>query len=86
MGEQTKKAKLFALSTCSTCKRVREFLEGHSVPHEVIEVDKLDSGEQWLMSKELRKYNPKATYPTLVIEETIMGYDEEAMIRSLGLR
>jgi glutaredoxin len=83
MEQGTKKARLFALSTCPTCKRVRRFLEEHNVPLETVEVDTLDSGEQWLMSKELKKYNPKATYPTLIVEEVILGYDEEAMKKAL---
>ncbi len=47
--------------------------------YEAIEVDTLDAGEQWLMTKELKKHNPRATFPTLVVEEVILGYDEEAL-------
>lgn len=41
----------------------------------MIEVDTLESGEQWLMTKELKKHNPGATFPTVVIEETVIGPD-----------
>jgi len=54
--------------------------------YELTEVDLLDSGEQWLMSKEVKKYNPAATYPTVVIEEVIVGFDEEAIKQSLGIQ
>ncbi len=70
---------LFSLSTCAVCKKVKKFLADHAIPHTVIEVDTLDSGEQWLMAKELRKHNPEATYPTVVVEEVIRGYDVEAL-------
>ncbi len=70
---------LYSLSTCAVCKKVKTFLDGHSIPYTLIEVDTLDSGEQWLMTKELSKHNPQATYPTLVVEEVIKGYDIEAL-------
>ncbi len=70
---------LFSLSTCPVCKKVKSFLEENKVAYELIEVDKLDSGEQWLMSKELKKHNPQASYPTVVLEEVIKGYDVEAL-------
>ena len=70
---------LFSLSTCAVCKTVKKFLDEHAIPHTVIEVDTLDSGEQWLMTKELAKRNPQATYPTLVIEDVIKGYDIAAL-------
>lgn len=83
MGEQKKKVRLYSLSTCPTCKKVKKFLDGNSIQYEMTEVDLLDAGEQWLMSKEVRKYNPALTYPTLVIEEVILGLDEEAIKKAL---
>ncbi len=70
---------LYSLSTCGVCRKVKQFLEDNKIPYDLIQVDTLDSGEQWLMTKELKKHNPQATFPTLVIEEVIRGYDEEAL-------
>ena len=86
MEEQKKKVRLYSLSTCPTCKRVKEFLDGYNIKYELIEVDLLDSGEQWLTSKEVKKYNPAVTYPTLVIEEVVLGLDEEAIKNALGIK
>jgi hypothetical protein len=36
-------------------------------------------------SKEVRKHNPSVTYPTLVIEEVILGLDEGAIKGALGI-
>jgi len=85
MEEQKKKVRLYTLSTCPTCKRVKTYLDAQNVKYDLIEVDLLDSGEQWLTTKEVKKYNPAATYPTLVIEEVILGLDEEAIRASLNL-
>jgi glutaredoxin len=72
----SKKVRLYSLSTCPTCKEVRRFLDEHYIKYELIDVDLLDSGEQWVTSKELKKYNPAATYPALIVEEVILGFDE----------
>jgi glutaredoxin-like protein NrdH len=86
MADQNKKVRLYALSTCPECKRVKRFLDEQNIKYELIEVDLLDSGEQWVTSKELKRYNPEVTYPTLVIEETIKGLDEEAIRTALGIK
>ena len=85
MGEQKKKVRLYSLSTCPTCKKVKKFLDERGIQYELTEVDLLDSGEQWLASKEMRKYNPTATYPTLVVEEIILGFDEEGIKKALDI-
>jgi glutaredoxin-like protein NrdH len=83
--ERRKRVKVYALSTCPVCKKVRSFLDQHQVPTEYIEVDLLDSGEQWLMTKELKKYNPQGGYPTTVVEEVVKGFDEDGLKRAIGL-
>lgn len=85
MQTPVKKARLYGLSTCPVCKKMKRFLEEQAVEFENIYVDTLDSGEQWVMSKELKKHNPAATYPTLVVEEVITEYDEEKIRKALGL-
>jgi len=86
MEEQKKKVRLYSLSTCPTCKRVKKYLDEHDIKYELIEVDLLDSGEQWLTSKEVKRYNPAVTYPTLVIEEAVLGLEEEAIKNALGIK
>ena len=85
MEDQKKQVKLYALSTCPECKRLKKFLDEKNVQYKLIEVDLLDSGEQWVTSKEIKRYNPAATYPTLVIEEVILGLDEEALREALNI-
>jgi len=85
MEGQKKKVRLYALSTCPECKRLKKFLDENNVTYEVTEVDLLDSGEQWVTSKEIKKYNPAVTYPTLVIEEVILGLDEKAIKEALTI-
>ena len=84
MEEKKKRVRLYALSTCPQCKQVKEFLSKKNIGYELIEVDLLDSGEQWLTSKELKKYDPVVAYPTVIIEEFIKGYNEEALKEAFG--
>ena len=85
MEEQKKKIRLYTLSTCPECKRLKKFLDENNIQYQLIEVDLLDSGEQWVTSKEVKKYNPAVTYPTLVIEEVMLGLDEKAIKESLDI-
>jgi glutaredoxin len=86
MEEQKKKVRLYALSTCPECKRLKKFLDENDVAYELTEVDLLESGEQWAASREVKRYNPAVSYPTLVIEEAILGLDEEAIREALGIK
>jgi glutaredoxin-like protein NrdH len=85
MEEQKKKIRLYTLSTCPECKRLKKFLDENNIQYQLVEVDLLDSGEQWVTSKEVKKYNPAVTYPTLVIEEVMLGLDEKAIKESLDI-
>lgn len=85
MEKRKPKVRLYALSTCAMCGKFKKFLKEHDVPFEAIDVDTLDSGEQWVTSKEVRRLNPEATYPTMVVEEVITEYDEDRIKRALGI-
>ncbi len=85
MTEQKKKVRLYALSTCPTCKRLKQFLDDNNIKYELIEVDLLDSGEQWLTTKEVKRYNPEVTFPTLVVEDVITEFNEQAIKNALGM-
>jgi glutaredoxin-like protein NrdH len=85
MEGQKKKVRLYSLSTCAACKQVKQFLDDHNIDYQYIVVDTLDSGEQWLTSKELKKYNPSGSFPTVVIEEVVKGFDEPLLRQTLGI-
>lgn len=81
-----RRVRLYSLSTCPTCKKVKEFLKNNSIETEVIEVDTLESGEQWLVMKELKKINPNETFPTVVVERAVVGFDEENLKKLLEIK
>jgi len=74
-----KKVTVYTLSTCPACKKMKQFLEENGIDYSQIEVDTLDGSEQWAATKELAKHNPRASYPTAVVEDVVIGYDIEAL-------
>ena len=79
-----KRVTLYSLSTCPVCRQVRKFLDDSGIAYTLVEVDTLDGSEQWAASRELAKHNPQASYPTVVIEETVVGYDIGTLKARLG--
>jgi glutaredoxin-like protein NrdH len=74
-----KKVRLYTLSTCPVCKKVKHFLDESGISYALIVVDTLDGSEQWAATKELARHNPQASYPTVVIEDVVVGYDLDAL-------
>jgi glutaredoxin-like protein NrdH len=74
-----KKVTLYSLSTCPVCKKVRNFLDDNGVTYTLVEVDLLQGGEQYVMTREVAKHNPQSTYPTTVVEEVVVGYDIDSL-------
>jgi glutaredoxin len=78
-----KRVTLYTLSTCPTCKKVKQFLDDKGIAYTVIEVDSLGDSEQWAATRELSRHNPQVSYPTVVIEDVIVGYNIEALTAKL---
>jgi len=69
------KVKLYALSTCSHCKRAKELLQEKGVEHEVTEVDLLTGEERQQVIEEVKQYNPSLSFPTVLVgDKCIVGY------------
>ncbi len=77
-----KKNVLFALSTCRACKKTRDFLDTNHMEYVLVELDLVDLSSRNELLKEVRRFNPKETFPTLVInggEKVVIGYDDEEL-------
>lgn len=77
-GARKGKIVLYTLSTCMWCRMAKDLLRDLGVGYEYVDVDLLDAAEKDLAKKEIRKWNPQGSYPTIVINDTesIAGYDE----------
>ena len=86
-GENKGKILLYALSTCGWCKKTKEFLSSLGVEYSYIFVDLVEEKEQDAVMDEVKKRNPRCSFPTLVIndEECVIGYKEDEIKKALGL-
>ncbi len=80
------KIKLFALTTCVWCKKTIDLLEKNKIQFELIYIDKLKGKEREKALNAIRRYNPRISFPTLVVEdEIIVGFDEERIKKVLKI-
>ena len=81
-----KEVKVFSLSTCSHCKSAKKLLADCTVKYEFVDVDLLEGDERKAILEDVRKFNPKCSFPTVIIGETvIVGYKEDKIKEALGL-
>ncbi|HOI40389.1 MAG TPA: glutaredoxin family protein [Methanobacterium sp.] len=76
---------LYALSTCGWCKKTRMLLEEMEVEYDYIYVDLLEGDERQEIIEQVKEWNPKLSFPTLVIknEECIVGFNEDKVRENL---
>jgi glutaredoxin len=78
---------LYALSTCGWCKKTKQFLDDLGVEYSYIFTDYLVGEEKDNVLDEVRKYNPRCSFPTIVINDkkTIVGFREDEIKEALNL-
>ena len=75
---------LYSLTTCIFCKRTKEFLDKCGVQYNCVFVDQLQGDERKAIVEDIKKVNPKLSFPTLVIDgETIIGFKQDQIEEAL---
>ncbi len=83
MGERVK---VYALSTCSHCKCTKELLNECGVKYECTDVDKLPKEEVQAVLEEIKRFNARCSFPTIIIgDRVIVGHKEKEIREALGL-
>ena len=78
--------KMYTLSTCSHCKATKRFMDECKVKYEFTDVDLLEGEERAAILEDVRKLNPKCSFPTIIIGDTvIVGFKEDKIREALGL-
>lgn len=81
-----KDIKIFSLSTCSHCKSTKKMLSNCTVKYEFVDVDLLEGDERKAILADVKKFNPKCSFPTIIIgEKVIVGFKEKEIKEALGL-
>jgi len=85
-GKNKGKIMLYALSTCGWCHKTKELLKDLGVEYYYIFVDQLEDSEKEQQMREVSKYNPHRSFPTLVInnDKCIVGFKEDEIKEALG--
>jgi glutaredoxin-like protein NrdH len=80
------KVKMYTLSTCSHCKATKRFLDECSIKYEFTDVDTLEGEERNAILEDVRKFNPRCSFPTIIIgDRVIVGFKENEIKEALGL-
>jgi len=78
---------LYALTTCSHCKSTRRLLSECNIEYNYIEVDDLEGDERKAILADIREINPRCSFPTIKINDTvIVGYKENKIREALGIQ
>lgn len=81
-----KPVRMYTLSTCSHCKATKKFMKDHGIACDITDVDLLTGPEQMAVLKEVKKHNPKLSFPTILIgDDVIIGFQEDRIREALGL-
>ncbi len=70
--------KVYSLSTCPWCKKVKKYLDDNNVEYEVVEVDLAKGEEQKKALEEVESLTGKRSFPVTVIDDkAISGFKQE---------
>lgn len=81
------KPKLYTLSTCSHCKATKKFLDECMIHYDATDVDLLQGEERAAILEDIKRINPRCTFPTIIIgNRVIIGFKENEIKEALGIR
>ena len=83
----TPEVKIYSLSTCGHCKSTKRFLSECEVAYDFVDVDILEGEERKAILEDVRKLNPKCSFPTIQIgSKVIVGFREDEIKEALGMK
>lgn len=84
-GVKKSKIMLYALSTCVWCNKTKKLLNELGVDYHYANVDQLSDEDRDKVEKEIEKWNPSVSFPTMVIDDSscIVGFNPEDIKKRL---
>ena len=83
-GKNKGKIILYALSTCIWCRKTKQLLDELGVEYDFVEVDLLQGEEKNRTTEEVKRLNPRCSFPTLSINDRcVVGFDEKKVEEAL---
>lgn len=82
-----KKVKLYSLSSCTFCQAIKKMLTDLGIEHQAVDADLLEDSARSELIDELKKINPKCSFPTVTVDdETIIGFKIQEIKEAIGIR
>jgi len=77
---------LYALSTCGWCARTKQLLTDLGVGFSYVYVDLLEGEERDRTIREVERWNPQLSFPTVVVNDTkvVVGFREDEIREAVG--
>jgi glutaredoxin len=78
-GKGTADILLYTLSTCVWCKKAKKWLKKKHLAYRYVDVDLEPPERKEVVMDELRRWNPKGSFPTIVVngKDCIVGFKPE---------
>lgn len=76
--------KVYALSTCPWCKKLKQFLDLKDIAYECVDVDTAEAGVQKAALKEVDRLAGERVFPVTVVGgRAFKGYQPEKIVEAL---
>uniref|UniRef100_A0A7C4GHA0 Glutaredoxin family protein n=1 Tax=candidate division WOR-3 bacterium TaxID=2052148 RepID=A0A7C4GHA0_UNCW3 len=70
----------YGLSTCGWCRKAKEFLDANGIEYDYIFVDLCEGEEKTAVAARVRELNPRGSFPTIQIDDSVVvGFDEDRL-------
>jgi len=80
------KVMMYTLSTCSHCRATKRFLDDNDIEYSYSDVDQLHGEERSAVLEEVKKVNPRLSFPTIIIgDNIIVGFKENEIREALEI-
>ncbi len=79
--------KIYTISTCGWCKKVKKLLKELDVEYRYTDIDTIEGDKSKKIRDQLKKYNPNISTPTMVVDggdEVIIGFQKDKIKEVLG--
>lgn len=78
--------KVYALSTCPWCKKLKQFMKDNEIPCSVVDVDLLEGDAKETVLQEVDKVAGRRAFPITVIGEdvVVVGFKPEEIKEAIG--
>ncbi len=78
---------IYTLSTCIHCRSTKKFLNDLEIDFDFVDVDLLEGEERMETVRKMKKYNPNASFPTILIgDKVIVGYRPVLIKKALEMK